>query len=171
MKVISRKEAASLGLKRYFTGEKCLHGHIAERGVANWGCLECQNLRAPEQRAKRKEYSAEYRKEYYANNKERFSALQKRWIAANRARVNSLMMKRHCAKLHATPPWLTKEHSLSIREIYAKAQERSVSTGIAHHVDHIVPLRGNGVCGLHVPWNLQILTATENLIKHTSFSA
>jgi len=49
--------------------------------------------------------------------------------------------------------------------IYAKASNLSISTGILHHVDHIVPLKGQNVSGFHCEYNLQILTATENIKK------
>jgi 5-methylcytosine-specific restriction endonuclease McrA len=65
----------------------------------------------------------------------------------------------------ATPPWLSSEQKSQMRFIYRTALLVSKESGVKHHVDHIVPLRGRGVCGLNVPWNLQIITATENVKK------
>ena len=69
----------------------------------------------------------------------------------------------------ATPPWLTEAHQEAIKDFYKESARLTQETGIAHHVDHIVPLRGKNVSGLHVPWNLQILTADENYIKNNKF--
>ena len=59
--------------------------------------------------------------------------------------------------------YLTKKQ---ITKIYKNCLKISEQTGVQHHVDHIIPLKGKEVCGLHVPWNLQILTATENISKN-----
>lgn len=56
-----------------------------------------------------------------------------------------------------------------IKQLYKKCDKMSKETGVKHHVDHIIPLKGKNVCGLHRLCNLQILTAEENLRKSNSF--
>lgn len=73
--------------------------------------------------------------------------------------------KRNANKLNATPSWLSTEQKLEILKIYEKASIQTATTGIKYEVDHIIPLQGVEVCGLHVPWNLQILTKSENCSK------
>lgn len=65
----------------------------------------------------------------------------------------------------AIPKWLDDQQWSEIEKIYSECSRRSEETGVKHEVDHIVPLRGDSVSGLHVPWNLQILTAEENRAK------
>lgn len=67
--------------------------------------------------------------------------------------------------MRALPKWLTKEHHTQIEAIYLQAQIWTEVTGVPYHVDHIIPLQGTHVCGLHVPWNLRVLKGEENLRK------
>ena len=69
-------------------------------------------------------------------------------------------------KLLATPSWANKQ---KIKEIYAERKNLTEQTGIPHEVDHIIPLRGIDVCGLHVENNLQILTRQNNKNKNNIF--
>lgn len=82
--------------------------------------------------------------------------------AANKARVRHHQATRRASIIKAKPPWLTKDQKRQIVEIYAEAVRLSEETGVQHHVDHIVPLRGGTVCGLHVPWNLRAIPADVN---------
>ena len=61
-----------------------------------------------------------------------------------------------------TPLWANKK---AIKEIYEICIKTTKTTGIKHEVDHIIPLRGEFVSGLHVEWNLQVIKATENRSK------
>lgn len=79
---------------------------------------------------------------------------------------NAISAKRHAAQLNRTPSWADIE---AIRAIYRKARDLTKSTGIEHHVDHIIPLQGRLVSGLHVENNLQILTGHENCRKNNRF--
>lgn len=92
----------------------------------------------------------DYSHQHYLNNKERFVAAR----ARRRAKQES-----------ATPIWLTSIDKAQIQQMYDVSAARAVQTGVKHHVDHIIPINGKQVSGMHVPWNLQVITATENLSK------
>lgn len=95
--------------------------------------------------------------------KEKARSARKIWSANNKDRLAARSAARRALKLQATPRWVAEEEFLFV---YAEAQRKSIETGTDHHVDHIVPLKSKIVCGLHVPWNLQVLIGSENLSKN-----
>lgn len=105
----------------------------------------------------------------YEANKDRISKRVKAHRSANKAEYNARASKRRASKLNATPSWLTTEHKEQIRELYEICQAFKLFTGLKYHVDHIIPLVHPLVCGLHVPWNLQILEEKDNLRKNNKF--
>jgi hypothetical protein len=140
-------------------------------GYANQ-CKSCTN----EYTLINKEKRSELKRIYYENNKhviaeynrinrERIAVVKSNYQKMNKDKVNCTAAKRRAVKLHATPSWLTKEDIQEIEQFYIKAQQMNNHTGEKHHVDHIVPLQGENVCGLHVPWNLQVIPAKENISK------
>ena len=98
-------------------------------------------------------------------NPEKVAANGKAWREANKEKIATKDAKRHAAKLKRTPPWLTEEHYDQITSIYAERVRLTKETGVRHEVDHILPLQGKNVCGLHVPWNLRVITAQDNRRK------
>lgn len=92
--------------------------------------------------------------------------LQKLWQQNNRHKIRAYGMKRFAAKLRATPVWARQTE---IESVYALAVFMTQATGLAYQVDHIIPLQGRLVCGLHVHNNLQVLTQKENVSKLNRF--
>ena len=92
---------------------------------------------------------------YTENNKERKKKYHKEYRLKNNNLINALQAKRRAMKLKATPKFANLK---KIKEIYKNCPK-------GYTVDHIIPLQGNNVCGLHVEWNLQYLTRSENSSK------
>ena len=108
-------------------------------------------------------------KKYREANKESVAANIRNWAIANPDRRRASTAKRRTTKLNATPRWLTEIDHLAIKDKYKYSILLEQETGIKHHIDHIIPLKGKLVCGLHVPDNLRILKESDNLYKGNKF--
>jgi 5-methylcytosine-specific restriction endonuclease McrA len=117
-----------------------------------------------EQRRRRDARNPDYRRKakarYRAKNPEAKRASDMRRYQRNPAAFTAHCANRRAAKTQATPEWLTPTQRLEMLAWYALGRM------IGREVDHIVPLKGKLVCGLHVPWNLQLLTKAENSAKN-----
>lgn len=98
-------------------------------------------------------------------NLDKVKAHKRKYAENNRDKVNAATAKRRAAKLQATPPWLTKEQFDEIKNYYSLAKELQWLSEETLEVDHIIPLQGENVSGLHVPWNLQVLPRSLNISK------
>ena len=112
-----------------------------------------------------KEHYKQYNARRYQENKEVYKANARRWRESNPGKRSAIARKYEVSKLGATPSWLTEDDHKWIEWHYKHAKKMEEVTGVKHHVDHIHPLQGEDVCGLHVPWNLQVIPAEENLKK------
>lgn len=101
-------------------------------------------------------------RKWNAANPERKRQMDLAFAEKNKALITSYKAKRRATLRQAMPSWLTQDQILQIRAIYAEAKRLSDETGIPHDVDHIVPLAGKIVSGLHVPWNLRAIPKIEN---------
>jgi 5-methylcytosine-specific restriction endonuclease McrA len=148
--------------------------------------VECIKIEWQQSAEKRAEYFAEYNKSeagqtakrrYYETNRDEVIAranarpptdkrtYKKKHKQSNPEYYKALTSLRRRRHKNATPPWLTAEQKKAIRQLYVTAQRLTETTGERYVVDHIVPLISDVVCGLHVPWNLRVITQEENLKK------
>lgn len=140
-------------------------GYSSKDGLQSY-CKECKASYQKENRDKKLNWQKKYRnenrtellekrKDYYRTHVEQESDYGKRWSKNNRPKLRARDAKRRSAKLQRTPSWAKLD---KIQEIYQNCPE-------GYQVDHIVPLQGASVSGLHVEYNLQYLPAKENLSK------
>lgn len=128
-----------------------------QRGLRKSGfrsiCKSCIKLYLKEWREKNPDHNTKRRD--YLNS----------WCRKNRGKMTAKATKRKAAILQRLPKWLAKEHLDKIKEIYIEARAISCLSGIPQDVDHIFPLLGKTVSGLHTPENLQILPMHLNRVK------
>lgn len=104
------------------------------------------------------------------NNPERAAEVAKKTRLKNKARILANKAKYRAAKRNKTPAWVNKDHLLMIKEAYELAILRTKLFGFAWHVDHIIPLNGKTVSGLHVIENLRVIPGAENLLKNNKYA-
>ena len=187
----TREEAKKTGSKYYFTGQPCKHGHIAPRKTKGT-CIECLKVEWIKGNETRADYFREYNKredvkdrknEWYQENRETvinsaatrpahvLREYRNAWKVNNKTQIRADTKARRRKHREATPPWLTRKQKSEIRQLYQIAITMTQTTGEQYVVDHIVPLRSHEVCGLHVPWNLRVITQEENLKKSNKLVA
>lgn len=179
-----RELARQRGEKTYFTGRPCKHGHLSVRNTADHSCVACREVQKNNTREQSRLYSAERRKRLLSEDADGTRA---KWNAQTRARrlrdpeavraterkhsklkrqryperKNAEVRKRQSAKIQRTPPWADLK---AIQWFYEDCPE-------GYEVDHVAPLRGKNVCGLHVLSNLQYLPKEENRLKGCKFNS
>ena len=186
--MIVREEAKKAGEQFYFTGKPCSNGHICKRWVSG-GCYECQlvlrrnnmakarverrdelNVRKRAEYHKSKVRRAPARKRYAVANADKLRARARRYAKENPESFRERNATRRARTRNATPPWLTKEMRAEIKAMHAEANALNAQFGVKFDVDHIVPLDGRHVSGLHVPWNMRVITQAENRSRPKVFS-
>lgn len=152
-------------------------------GYASW-CKECEAERnrlktkkyrdirlakAKQWRDENKDKQAAAIKAWREQNPEKLKAIYRDWAQRNKDKVNAKWMQREAGKKNRTPDWMTVDQLWMIEQAYDIAAKRKQVFGFDWHVDHIVPLQGKTVSGLHVPWNLQVIPALANRQKSNKF--
>lgn len=181
----------------YDIGVPCRKGHTTGRYTVSRKCVQCAKdaaiawnkaniIRYREIKKKSRDpekESARYKEWRLANpdkvrqknanwqsaNWDKFLTISAKWKKRNRGHVNAKSAERRNAKDQRTPLWLTDQDFAAMAKIYAMADELTKAYGYVWHVDHIIPLRGALVSGLHVPANLQILPGSANMSKGNRF--
>jgi hypothetical protein len=171
----SRKDALEAGALSYH-GKACKNCGHTERYSKSRGCINCNKspAMAAYHKKRRQEKYEEIRQkdlEYKAKNKDRRYHYNKKYREENAEAVRlyqaNYQAKRRADVNNRTPSWADLD---KIRDVYAWAKLATAVTGVDHHVDHVVPIKGKTVSGLHVENNLRVIPWWENLEKSNRHS-
>ena len=150
--------------------EYAIHATGKQKGIrATTTCKLCHNKLQVQKRLDNPGIEAEYKKQYRLDNPEKCREYDRKHKLLNPDKVTHDAAKRRAAKVSRVPKWSTPQDLADIRSIYKACKKISDKTGIKHHVDHVIPLRGKIVSGLHVPSNLQIIPDYLNLQKSNTY--
>ena len=177
-----KRASSSDGLRN-----NCKACHIAANSARYYANHEANKEWHRQHHKKRVESNPNWYAENYEKNKARLTAYDamyyqtkykekrlkqvKSWVKNNRGRANANKKAYKVAKIKACPPWVRLDEDLMwmMAEAYDLAAMRTEMFGFQWHVDHVVPLRGKDVSGLHVPWNLQVIPGRDNMSKSNKF--
>lgn len=150
--------------KAYYAATKAVRQEEKRRSYAK--CAQ-----DPSHMQKRREYSVAYRAVNTRPAEVSNPEVKRRYrqTAGGRKKARANDAKRHAAKMQRTPAWLTADDLWLLEQAYDIAALRSKMLGIAFHVDHIIPLQGKYVSGLHVPTNVQVIPWYENVAKANKY--
>lgn len=148
------------------TGRICLACHTA-KWSEYYRAHSAAKLLDPTAKQKQQEASklAMRRRRATTIGKAQMQAANRLWYSKNRTKGIAQAVQRQNNKLKRSPAWLSIEDRLQIASMYELAKIMEACTGEKYHVDHVTPLQGKRVSGLHVPYNLQILPAAINISK------
>lgn len=167
---IIRKDAQAQDLRHYCTGVPCSHGHIALRRVSDRVCTECdKTAKALRRTTNANEQIKNTRRASYQKHKEAVLLAKKIYRTENKGKINALCAARKKVVKQRTPKWLTAFDRIKIRCMYQLAAMYTKENSEPWHVDHVIPLQGFSVSGLHVPSNLRVIRGIDNIKKKNKY--
>lgn len=130
-----------------------------------------ENVRAQQRvyRAENSEKVAKVKAVWSKANPNKCKDYMAAWNKANPHMATAGTARYRASKLKQTPKWLSESERSEIARCYELASTYTNLFGVKVHVDHVIPLRGGSVRGLHVPWNLRVMIASENMQKNASY--